>query len=82
MELRECCNSFQSTGPNDDTTYLSSTTGGSGASVTTVTTLDELTAAVEGDEVKIILVDGTISGTAVVKVGSNTSILGNAGASK
>jgi pectate lyase len=69
-------------GINTAAFYLCSTTGGSGASVTTVTTLDELTAAVEGDEAKIILIDGTISGTAVVKVGSNTSVLGNAGASK
>jgi pectate lyase len=47
-----------------------------------VTTLDELTAAVEGDDAKIVLIDGTITGDAVVKVGANTSVLGNAGASK
>ena len=44
-----------------------------------VSTLDELTAAVEGDDAKIVIIDGTITGDAVVKVGSNTSLLGAAG---
>ncbi|SJL10076.1 related to Pectate lyase A [Armillaria ostoyae] len=47
------------------------TTGGAGGTTTTVTTLDALTSAVSGDR--------TISGSAVVKVGSNTSVLGAAG---
>ncbi|PAV17807.1 polysaccharide lyase family 1 [Pyrrhoderma noxium] len=58
------------------------TSGGSGGSTTTVTTLDELTAAVEGDDAKIVIVSGTITGDDgdVVKVGSNTSVLGESGA--
>ncbi|KAG7451582.1 pectate lyase [Guyanagaster necrorhizus] len=55
------------------------TTGGLGGSTTTVTTLDELTSAVSGDSAKIVIISGTISGSAVVKVGSNTSVLGAAG---
>ncbi|KAL0564497.1 hypothetical protein V5O48_017546, partial [Marasmius crinis-equi] len=57
------------------------TTGGIGGTSTTVTTLDELTKAVQGPDSKIVIVDGTISGDAVVKVGDNTSILGTAGSS-
>ncbi|PBK76112.1 pectate lyase [Armillaria solidipes] len=51
------------------------TTGGAGGTTTTVTTLDALTSAVSGDSAKIVI----ISGYAVVKVGSNTSVLGAAG---
>jgi len=61
---------------------LPSTTGGSGGTSTTVTTLDELIAAVEGTDAKIVIIDGTITGNEVVRVGSNTSVLGNPGASK
>ncbi|KAF8920828.1 pectate lyase [Mucidula mucida] len=57
------------------------TTGGAGGTTTTVTTLDELTSAVEGSDAKIVIVSGTITGNAVVKVGSNTSVLGAAGSS-
>ncbi|KAF4580521.1 hypothetical protein EYR38_003120 [Pleurotus pulmonarius] len=53
------------------------TTGGSGGPTTTVTTLEELTAAVAGDEPKIVIISGTITGDAIVKVGGNTSVLGN-----
>ncbi|TRM68160.1 polysaccharide lyase family 1 protein [Schizophyllum amplum] len=56
-----------------------STTGGSGGTTTTVTTLEELTEAVKGDEAKIVIIDGTITGSEVVKVGANTSVLGAAG---
>ncbi|XP_006457584.1 hypothetical protein AGABI2DRAFT_139877 [Agaricus bisporus var. bisporus H97] len=55
------------------------TSGGSGGSQTTVTTLDQLTNAVSGDSKKIVLISGRISGSAVVRVGSNTSILGQPG---
>ncbi|KXN88338.1 putative pectate lyase A [Leucoagaricus sp. SymC.cos] len=55
------------------------TTGGSGGSQTTVSTLDDLTAAVQGNDKKIVIIDGTITGDAVVRVGSNTSVLGKAG---
>ncbi|KAF7427803.1 hypothetical protein PC9H_007019 [Pleurotus ostreatus] len=53
------------------------TTGGSGGPTTTVTTLDALTAAVAGNDPKIVIVSGTITGDAIVKVGGNTSLLGN-----
>ncbi|KAL5526974.1 hypothetical protein ACEPAF_8703 [Sanghuangporus sanghuang] len=56
------------------------TTGGSGSPVTTVTTLDELTDAVASDDPKIVIIKGTITGNDVVRVGSNTSVLGAAGA--
>lgn len=53
------------------------TTGGAAASsVTTVTTLAALTAAAAGDTPAIIHISGTITGNAVVSVGSNKSILG------
>ncbi|KAL1672970.1 polysaccharide lyase family 1 protein [Schizophyllum commune] len=57
------------------------TTGGSGGSTTTVTSLDELAAAVEGSEAKIVIISGTITGNEVIRVGSNTSVLGAAGSS-
>ncbi|KAI9374597.1 pectate lyase A [Aspergillus egyptiacus] len=53
------------------------TTGGAGGPTTTVSSYDELAAAVEGDEPKIVIVSGTISEEAdQIDVGSNTSILG------
>ncbi|KAJ8455031.1 hypothetical protein ONZ45_g19077 [Pleurotus djamor] len=52
------------------------TTGGSGGPTTTVTTLAALTSAVAGDAKKIVIISGSISGDAVVRVGANTSILG------
>lgn len=55
------------------------TSGGSGGTQTTVTTLDQLTNAVSGDSKKIVLISGRISGSAVVRVGSNTSIIGKSG---
>ncbi|KAJ6596750.1 pectate lyase B [Mycena sp. CBHHK59/15] len=57
------------------------TSGGSGGTVTTVTTLAALTAAVTGDAKKIVLISGTITGNTVVKVGSNTSLIGKSGSS-
>ncbi|EEB95843.1 hypothetical protein MPER_05125, partial [Moniliophthora perniciosa FA553] len=63
----------------DDTAtigYATGTTGGSGGNQTTVTTLEELTAAVEGDATKVVIVNGTITGNTVVKVGPNTSVIG------
>ncbi|KAL5526161.1 hypothetical protein ACEPAG_7499 [Sanghuangporus baumii] len=56
------------------------TSGGSGGPVTTVTTLDELTDAVASDDPKIVIIQGTITGNDVVRIGSNTSVLGAAGA--
>lgn len=55
------------------------TTGGSGGTVTTVTTLAALTSAVTGTAKKIVIISGTITGDTVVKVGSNTSVLGQKG---
>ncbi|CUA75264.1 putative pectate lyase A [Rhizoctonia solani] len=57
------------------------TTGGIGGTTVTVTSLAALTSAVADDKAKIVYVSGTISGNTVVKVGSNTSILGKSGAS-
>ncbi|KAK0455662.1 polysaccharide lyase family 1 protein [Desarmillaria tabescens] len=55
------------------------TTGGAGGTTTTVTTLAALTSAVSGDSAKIVIISGTITGNTVVKVGSNTSVLGASG---
>ncbi|OJJ58130.1 hypothetical protein ASPSYDRAFT_152918 [Aspergillus sydowii CBS 593.65] len=53
------------------------TTGGAGGTTTTVSSYAEFTAAVEGDEAKVVIVSGPISESASqVDVGSNTSILG------
>lgn len=53
------------------------TTGGAGGTTTTVSSFAEFTAAVEGDEAKVVVVSGAISESAKqVDVGSNTSILG------
>ncbi|GAA6021719.1 hypothetical protein JCM10207_008554 [Rhodosporidiobolus poonsookiae] len=52
------------------------TTGGEGGSETTVSDLDSLRNAVEGDDAAIIYIDGIIEGDGeTVKVGSNKSIL-------
>ncbi|KAK0231593.1 polysaccharide lyase family 1 protein [Armillaria fumosa] len=55
------------------------TKGGAGGTTTTVTTLAALTSAVSGDSAKIVIISGTITGNTVVKVGSNTSVLGASG---
>lgn len=55
------------------------TSGGSGGTQTTVTTLAALTSAVSGDAKKIVIISGTITGNTVVKVGSNTSVIGARG---
>jgi pectate lyase len=52
------------------------TTGGKGGSTVTVTTLADLEDAVSGDDAAIVIVSGTISGAAQVRVGSNKTILG------
>lgn len=56
------------------------TSGGAGGPTVTVTSLDALTSAVTGNDPKIVLISGTISGDAVVKVGSNKSVIGKSGA--
>ncbi|KAF8649027.1 hypothetical protein AX16_006068 [Volvariella volvacea WC 439] len=57
------------------------TTGGSGGPVTTVSTLSALTSAVSGTAKKIVVISGTITGNTVVRVGSNTSVIGLRGSS-
>lgn len=56
------------------------TTGGGSATAVTVSTLDDLISAVDGDDSKVVIIDGTITGSEAVDVGSNTSILGASGA--
>ncbi|KAK6522401.1 hypothetical protein TWF281_002963 [Arthrobotrys megalospora] len=55
------------------------TTGGIGGSVTTVSTLDALVAALDNDNPKIVYISGTISGNLQVDVGSNTHVIGKTG---
>ncbi|TFK96493.1 pectate lyase [Pterulicium gracile] len=56
------------------------TSGGSGAAVVTVNSLSALTSAVAGNTKKVVVITGNISGTAIVKVGGNTTIVGRNGA--
>jgi pectate lyase len=63
------------------TCICNSTTGGTGGSTVTVSTLADFIAAVAGDKPKVVLVSGTITGKAIVNVGSNKSVLGQPGAS-
>ncbi|KAI5795632.1 putative pectate lyase [Geopyxis carbonaria] len=56
------------------------TTGGIGGTSVTVTTLAALVSEAAGDTAKIIYISGTITGSAVVTVGSNKSILGKSSA--
>lgn len=60
------------------------TTGGSGGTVTTVSTLAQFTAAVDEDDTtpRIIVVSGTISGETDIRIGSNKTIVGLPGASE
>ncbi|CEL61316.1 putative pectate lyase A OS=Neosartorya fumigata (strain ATCC MYA-4609 / Af293 / CBS 101355 / FGSC A1100) GN=plyA PE=3 SV=1 [Rhizoctonia solani AG-1 IB] len=62
-------------------TLSGGTTGGGSATPVTVTTLDELKNAVTGNAAKVVVISGSITGNEVVKVGSNTSVLGKSGAS-
>ncbi|KAF8649024.1 hypothetical protein AX16_006066 [Volvariella volvacea WC 439] len=57
------------------------TTGGSGGPTVTVSTLSDLTSAVSGTAKKIVLISGLITGSTVVRVGSNTSVIGLRGSS-
>lgn len=52
------------------------TTGGAGGPTVRVSTLDDLTAAVTGDSPKIVVITASLTGDAVVEVGSNTSVFG------
>ncbi|KAG8768880.1 hypothetical protein FRC12_005296 [Ceratobasidium sp. 428] len=55
------------------------TTGGGAATPVTVTTFNQLKAAVTGNTAKGVMVSGTISGAATIKVGANT-LIGKKGA--
>lgn len=52
------------------------TTGGGNASVTTVTSSSALASAVSGDSAKVVRVQGTISCSGMIRVGSNTTLEG------
>ncbi|KAH7303259.1 pectate lyase B [Rhizoctonia solani] len=61
-------------------TLSGGTTGGGSASPVTVTTLAALKTAVAGNTAKAVIISATITGNEIVKVGSNTSLLGKSGA--
>ncbi|RSM14578.1 Pectate lyase B [Fusarium oligoseptatum] len=56
------------------------TTGGNGGSVTTVSSLAQFSSAAESSGKKVIYVKGTISGAAKIRVKSDKTIVGAAGA--
>jgi pectate lyase len=56
------------------------TTGGGGAAATTVTSSSALTTAMSGTNAAVVRVSGTISCSGMLRVGSNKTIVGNAGA--
>ncbi|KAG8794812.1 hypothetical protein FRC12_021345 [Ceratobasidium sp. 428] len=55
------------------------TTGGGAAAPVTVNTLDAFKSAL-ANEIKVILISGTITGNEVVRVTANTSVIGKSGA--
>ncbi|MER5538616.1 pectate lyase family protein [Streptomyces mirabilis] len=57
------------------------TTGGGGAAAVTVSTLDAFKAAVAGDTAKVVRVNGLITLSGQVDIGSNTTVLGVGSAS-
>lgn len=52
------------------------TTGGGSAAPVTVTSCAELEAAIEGEEAKVVQIDGQLEDCGTLVVGSNTSLLG------
>lgn len=70
----------QQTGLQGYATLNGGTTGGAGGPTTTVTTASAFVSAVSGSSAKIVRVSGTIALSGMVNVGSNTSIIGNSGA--
>ncbi|MEU5095162.1 polysaccharide lyase family 1 protein [Streptomyces sp. NPDC020996] len=56
--------------------YGAGTTGGGSATAVTVSTLDAFKSAVSGSTAKVVKVNGTISLSGQVDVGSNTTVLG------
>lgn len=59
-----------------DALGVATTTGGGGATPVTVTTFAELDSAVDGDAAKVVEVSGTLTGSGMIDVGSNTTIVG------
>lgn len=62
-------------GYGDSSSGLKTTTGGAGGQVVTATSGSELASYTDGDEPRIILVKGTLSGSDV-NIGSNKTIIG------
>lgn len=58
---------------------MRSTSGGKGGETVIVSTLAALESAVAGNDPRIVVVSGTISGAKKVLVGSNKSIIGRDG---
>lgn len=58
---------------------MRSTSGGKGGETVIVSTLAALESAVAGNDPRIVVVSGTISGAKKVLVGSNKSIIGRGG---
>jgi pectate lyase len=52
------------------------TTGGAGGATTQVSTLAALTSAVAGDSPKIVVLTASLTGSVIIKIGSNTSLYG------
>ncbi|KAH9842236.1 putative pectate lyase A [Teratosphaeria destructans] len=63
-------------GPIGYASLYKGTTGGQGGRVTTVSSLDDFKAAVDGDKEAIVYISGAINGSGIVRVGANKSILG------
>jgi pectate lyase len=61
---------------------MRSTSGGKGGETVIVSTLAALESAVAGNDPRIVVVSGTISGAKKVLVGSNKSIIGRGGGSE
>ena len=58
---------------------LCRTSGGKGGATVTVSTLEALESAITGNDPRIVVVSGTISGAKKIFVGSNKSIIGRKG---
>lgn len=72
----QVCNSLNN---KDVPLTVCSTSGGKGGATVTVSTLEALESAVTGNDPRIVVVSGTISGAKRVYVGSNKSIIGRNG---
>jgi len=84
ISARQANSSTPSTdGPIGYASQNGGTTGGAGGSSITVTSIEELAAAVKDDEAAIVYIEGTLEGaTDKIRVGSNKSILGKDSSSK